>query len=61
MDIFEKIKPALKKIELDKGVLDIVIKPDSVKVVEINVFDRDARASLFNWTTDEKILLHGPL
>ena len=41
--------------------LDIVIKPDSVKVVEINVFDRDARASLFNWTADESILLNGPL
>ena len=37
------------KIQLSRGVLDFVIKADRVKVVEINVFDRDARASLFNW------------
>lgn len=59
--MFDQIKPSLEKIGLDKGVLDIVIKPNETKVVEINVYDRDARASLFNWTTDEALLQNGPL
>lgn len=41
--------------------MDFMIKPDEIKIVEINIFDRDARASLFNWNEDEKILMNGPL
>ena len=34
---------------------------DAVKLVEINVFDKNARASLFDWEADWEILVGGPL
>ena len=50
--------PSLKELGLSEGVMDLVlfgigdlIKKDkiAIKLIEINVFNRNSRASLFNW------------
>ena len=41
--------------------MDLIITENSIQLMEINVFDREARASLFNWTKDYEILSNGPL
>ena len=58
-ELFQSMKYSLEKIDLKQGVMDVIVNLNpankselQAKMVEINVFDRDARASLYNWEED---------
>ena len=58
-ELFQSMKHSLEKIDLKQGVMDVIVNLNpankselQAKMVEINVFDRDARASLYNWEED---------
>jgi hypothetical protein len=59
---FDSLKPYLQKLELHQGVMDIVMfnlgknQLPELKLIEINVFNRNSRASLFSWERDYDIL-----
>jgi len=41
-------------------VIDFLVKPDKILVVELNPFYKGAGAGCFTWAKDRKILMHGP-
>ena len=44
--------------------MDLIVKmqeEEQVILIEINIFDHNSRASLFNWTNDLEVLLNGPI
>ena len=41
--------------------MDLIIKENSIEIIEINAFSHNARASLFDWKEDKELLENGPL
>jgi hypothetical protein len=57
-EFFDQIKPHLQQSNLSQGVIDVCFSNDlqSLRMVEVNPFDENTRASLFKWKEDGNIL-----
>jgi len=57
-EFFELVKPNLTY--MNSYIIDFVVFPDSVRVVELNPFSLSTGSCLFNWKEDSKVLHNGP-